>query len=436
LRPAILLSLLAPAVAILVFTAACAPSRVRAKPDTDAPARLAAADAQVKAGCFECLLQAHKEYDALRTVAIVADAAAAGAVRTAVLLAIRERELGTDDSGYLQRARHLAASAAAPVQQALAPLTDIADTLPVRGAARQVSDDVALARMQAANRNRESWTELLRARADADPLTAYLWLAFNCAYVPAGQQAVDAWLGSLVDWRETPLIAFKAATCRSGQTTSLAQMLERDPRFVETNYFLAISAQFSGRIEQAIEKLERAYAWRPRWPAATHLLADDYLAMEEFDRAIDFFDRTLAVVPDFAEARLGKVRALTYAGRYEAALAEIEPLLAGRWLVGDARYWRAFNEAQLNRNDEAWADIELAARLLVNADVPKLAGMIAYRRQEIDVARAKFEESRERNPADCETGYYLGVGATRASTPRRSPPTNSSATARASCSLA
>jgi tetratricopeptide (TPR) repeat protein len=106
---------------------------------------------------------------------------------------------------------------------------------------------------------------------------------------------------------------------------------------------------------------------------------------------------------------LGKVRVLSYAGRYDESLAAVEPLLAGRWLVGDARYWRAFNEAQLNRNEEAWSDIELAARLLVNAEVPKLAGLIAYRLKQIDVSRAKFEESRSRNPADCETGYYLGI---------------------------
>jgi hypothetical protein len=46
---------------------------------------------------------------------------------------------------------------------------------------------------------------------------------------------------------------------------------------------------------------------------------------------------------------------------------------------------------------------------LINAQVPKLAGLIAYRRQQLDVSRAKFEESRLRNPNDCETSFYLGV---------------------------
>src|SRR6185503_12516598 len=63
----------------------------------------------------------------------------------------------------------------------------------------------------------------------------------------------------------------------------------------------------------------------------------------------------------------------------------------------------------LERYEEAWADVELADKLLKNATVPKLAGIIAYRRKEFDVARTKFELSFTRNPNDCETGFYLGT---------------------------
>jgi tetratricopeptide (TPR) repeat protein len=391
-------------------TVACSSANIApSKPDTRAPARLAAADALVRSGCFDCLLDAYKEYDALRAVPAVGDAATTAAVRTAVLLDVRERELGTEDSGYLKRAHELLAGAGVQLQEALMPLLDIADTLPTRGVVRRVSDDVELARMQAAYRNREAWSAQLRAHADDDPLSAYLWLGFNCAYTPAAQRAVEEWLKQLSVWRETALIAFKAATCGSGGS-SLAHLLETNPRFLEINYFLGMTAAFSGHIDEAMDRLQRAYAWRPRWPAVTNSLADDYIAIEEFDTAVDYFDRTLAVVPDFADALLGKARALTYAGRHEDALTTIDQVLAlGRWLIGDARYWRALNEAQLGRNEEAWSDIELAAKLLINAEVPKLAGILAYRLKQVDVARAKFEESWQRNRLDCETGYYLGI---------------------------
>ena len=71
-----------------------------------------------------------------------------------------------------------------PYQQTLVPLLEITDTLLTRGAGRQIGDDIELTRMQTANRNRAVWTDRLRAHADEDPLTAYLWLAFNCTLRP------------------------------------------------------------------------------------------------------------------------------------------------------------------------------------------------------------------------------------------------------------
>jgi len=64
---------------------------------------------------------------------------------------------------------------------------------------------------------------------------------------------------------------------------------------------------------------------------------------------------------------------------------------------------------QLERNDAAWEDIERAAKLISNADVSKLAGVIAVRRQQFPVARVKFEEAQRQNGMDCEVPFYLGT---------------------------
>jgi tetratricopeptide (TPR) repeat protein len=390
--------------------AACAAPKKPAAPDPHIPERLTSADALVRAGCYDCLAAAYREYTTLRVYPAATEAATAGAVRSAALLAARERELGTEDSGYLRRAHELVATNDTTYQQTLVPLLEITDTLLTRGAGRQIGDDIELTRMQTANRNRAVWTDRLRAHADEDPLTAYLWLAFNCTYVPAGQLNVTEWLNQLPVWRETALLKFKAATCGTPNVEAIDGLLEADGRFLELNYFLGLSATLRGRIDETVDRLEKAYAWHPRWPAVTTSLGNANITLEEFDQAVTYFDRTLAVVAEHPDALLGKIKALTYAGRYGDALTTIDQLIAlERWYVGDARYWRAFNEMQLARNDGAWADVELAGKLLINADVPKLAGLIAYRRKQIDVARAKFQESRERNPADCETGFYLGV---------------------------
>jgi tetratricopeptide (TPR) repeat protein len=152
-----------------------------------------------------------------------------------------------------------------------------------------------------------------------------------------------------------------------------------------------------------------AYAWRPQWPALTQSIANIAMTVEEFDRAALFYDRTIALEPLAVDALLGKARAQTYLGKNVEAIATTDLLLNAHWFVGDARYWRALNESELERNDEAWTDVELADKLLVNAEVPKLAGLIAYRRRDLDVSRGKFEVAHKRNGNDCETAYYLGV---------------------------
>jgi tetratricopeptide (TPR) repeat protein len=131
------------------------------------------------------------------------------------------------------------------------------------------------------------------------------------------------------------------------------------------------------------------------------------MTAEEFASALEFYNTTLQLAPSYADALLGKLRALTYLARHGEALGVAGELLALRRYPGDAYYWRAFNELQLERLDAAWDDIEASDRVMVNSDVPKLAGIIEMRRRHLDVARQKLETSRQRNSADCETSYYL-----------------------------
>jgi len=95
-------------VVALGLAVACGPKKVVVDPSIAARAALEQADANLRAGCFDCLADALKQYESVRNVAAVADTATRGAVRAAALLAMRERELGTTDNGYLERARALA----------------------------------------------------------------------------------------------------------------------------------------------------------------------------------------------------------------------------------------------------------------------------------------------------------------------------------------
>jgi tetratricopeptide (TPR) repeat protein len=399
------------ALAIAVSLSACTLARrPQVVPQADPAERLAAADAQIRAGCFDCLLSAYHEYDALRTIPAAADAATAGAIRAAALLALRQNELGMANDEYLRIAKGLAGSTAATSGR-LAQILDVIDALPRRGvgAARAPTSDVDLEKMRRLRENRDSWSTLLRDAARDDAAAAYTWLAFACDAIDTRDLSRQEIFAAVETFAGAPLVVYRESLCRATEVRTLAQLLTADERFVEVTYSLGQDLVRARKLDDAEQMFQRAYAWHPRWPSLTHTMAGVAMSAEEFDRALQLYEETLALDPRAPDALLGKVRALTYLKRNEDAIAATDELLAERWYLGDARYWRALNETQLTRYDAAWFDIEEAAKTLINAEVPKLAGIIAYRRQQLDVAIRKFTESRERNPLDCETRFYLGV---------------------------
>lgn len=407
--------LLSGLLAVLTLSACAKPPLQQAAPAAPPPPtpaqRLASADLLVRAGCLDCLIQAFGEYELLRTIPSAVEAGTAGAVRSAALIALRQRELGMSDEGYSQRARLLLAGAGQPAW--LRTVLDIVEVLPVGGMTRTPTSDLDLERSRALRVNHDAWRAMLRGQASTEPFGAYIWLAFACAS-ETRDVPIDAIIAPTAAFVELPLIQFRRGICRGLGPETMTELFARDPRFIETKYFLGsydVSLLITGkdRLEEADRLFDDAYAWRQDWPALTQSIANIAMTVEEFERAALFYDRTVALEPHAVDALLGKARAQTYLGRAVEAIATTDVLLAERWHVGDARYWRALNESELERNDEAWVDVELAAKLLINADVPKLAGLIAYRRKELEISRARFDESRQRNPKDCETGYYLGV---------------------------
>jgi tetratricopeptide (TPR) repeat protein len=382
-----------------LLAAACAANRPAASADTLAQ-RLAAADSLVRDGCFDCLAAAYEQYDALQHVPAIAERATSGAIEAAILMAVREAELGIPAGPRRQLAGSIA-------DAGWSPLLEIASALP---SSPRATSERELARRQVAFRNRQAFTDRLRARADADAASAYLWVAFNCSYGGLGEPRLEEWLAAIPSWRDTPLIRYRAATCGGQDVDELRALLQSNARFVEIRYLLGLHAVAERQFDPAIEQFRTLYDARPEWPVVPEALAGAYFAVEDFAEALTFFDRTLESSPDSPDALLGKARTLTHLGRYADAIASLNELVAaGRWFVGDARYWRAFDETQLARYDEAWADVEEAAKYLVNPDVPKLAGIIAFRRRQFDVARARLEDARRRNAKDCETSYQLGL---------------------------
>ena len=402
------------AISLLVVVGGCSsakrPAVVPANPEAGAPARLAEADRLIHAGCLDCLVAAYGEYDLLRAFPSMRAVAVSGAIRAAALIGLREREIGHLDQGYLARARTLFADTPG-VADWMGVMLDFVDAMPNggSGSTRRPTSDLDLERMRVLRINGDAWSARLREVADRDESAAYTWLTYACGATQNAAQKTEDILAPFSTMRAVPLIAFKGAICRGADGPVLRDLLAADPRFKEVKYFQALQAVGARKLNDADPLLDEMYAWRPEWPALTQSIANVAMTSEEFGRALTFYDHTLALEPKAVEALLGKIRALTFGGKHLEAIAAADTLIAERWFVGDARYWRAFNLSELERYDEAWTDIEAAAKLVINAEVPKLAGLIAYRRQQLEVSRAKFDESLTRYPNDCETNFYLGL---------------------------
>jgi tetratricopeptide (TPR) repeat protein len=396
---------------VVVVGSGCAAKRPPAfiTPSSNAAARLNAANEAVNSGCLDCLIAAYREYTALLPVPAVSVAATSGAIRAAALIDIRERELGLLEGDYGEVAQDLAASALTE-GPLFSKLLDIVSGLRLGPEGIRPATDEQVAAMMRFASNRAEWTDSLREAVPQELLARYAWLAFACD--PLNSRFIDleearALVGNL---RETPLLMFGYLTsCDRRNGDGFAALLERDGRFLEANYLLGLAAlgqRPRPDVDAADRYFRRAYEWRQDWPSLTLSIANLATATEDFDRAFQFYDRLLALRQDDPDALVGRVRALTYLGRYQDALEAVDALLTTGRNRGEARYWRAFNENELGRHEEAWGDIELARTLIANAEVAKLAGVVAYQRHELPTARRHLEEARRRNAADCETGFY------------------------------
>lgn len=392
----------------LAFASGCAAKKPRAPvAEPFPPADFARAEALVTAGCYDCLRDALDIYEAIRvrhpTETLVSDRV----LTTSLVLAIRERELGMVDHGYGDRARGVAGLASGPAQAGT--LVEIVDTIPWPQTARARDEGgLSLERVRAAGERRAAWRQTLAALMHPlYPAVRYIASAFDCAWP---QRDAPPELQLALGDVEEPLLVFAKNVCRGTSADPFVALLQRDPRFVEAEYYIGLRALGARKLEEADARLTRALEWRPEWPALSTTLAGVAMTAEDPARALALYDRTLAMVPRQQDARLGRLTALSYLGRFEEAIVVANGLVEeGRWFVGDSLYWRAWNKTQVGRIEEAWADVQRARALLVDDKTPKLAGIIAVKRHQYEEGQALFEEARARNPGDCETKFYLAA---------------------------
>jgi tetratricopeptide (TPR) repeat protein len=376
---------------LLTFAAGCA---TRAK--LQLAADQARADALVREGCYDCLLEARVAYERLpRSQALIVKL-----LEVNLLLALREKELSLDPTGHVNDATQLMTQlASAPARAVLG----IVSSVPEDATGRRVLPP-ALAGLEALNS--------AVATIDATPFSVlfkrYLKLAVQCGRVKVDMPTAAA------QELEAPLLTYRLAICENPiRVPPLEAVRKTVPRAVETSVFLGRAAMATIALSdgrQPRELFEEAYARFPDSPSIAYNLATVYQATSDCRRAEELFSRTLTLRPGHEDARLGRAVCRTYLAKSAEAIIDATVLIDTRASNrSEAYYWRAWNRRRDQQLDLARADIEQARILRYNASILTLAGMIEHDQKDFQKAREDLIRAREMDSSECQAPWYLGL---------------------------
>ena len=397
--------------AVLV-SAACASAPIK-KPEQVA---LDQADALVRQGCYDCLLEARTTY-ARVAVGKARPLVIGRLFEVELLLSLREKELAMDHQPALDRARALAAE----LPPALEPLryVAIADAVPPDDMGSPRSADTAFRRARAAfipKINGEiAWLDTSGLGVH---FRKYLSLAIDCMYLTRGRAQGE--LPRAAVRRDVlpdtpPLVAYRIGICDFPKKEILEKVRAAEPRFVETAFFVArIEVNEAARTGKGRprEPLAEAYARFPKSASVTYLSGNYNQLSGDCVEALHFYNETLALQPVHENALLGRTVCLSYLKRTDEAIAaatrmiEIKP-----FNIDEAFYWRAWNYHLFRDLASARRDIDAAKARASNVRIHTLAGMIEHDQDDLDVAERDLIDAKRgaEGGANCTARWYLGL---------------------------
>lgn len=332
-------------------------------------------------------------------------------IQTALLLALREKELGIVSTPTLKPALDLIAQF--PQLKTYSQYLDIVARIPVKTkgiTGASVSQDKDIDEFLDWTRNNVAPINAhLLEKSTSSAFYAYLYISFHSAFGYSLSEKDN--LARFTElYPNSILIKFRVAIEATPDPERLNELIQSDPEFYEACLFLGDDELKRGKVLSAEQEYLSTYEHIPLSTTALISLANVYFHTEEFETCLDFNDRALHLAPKYRDAILGKAMSLGYLGRCEEAIKELNQLLnLGNYYIGETHYWLAWNQNELGLLTEAHDNVEQAkTKLIGHYEVSSLAGVIAYNQERFNQAEKEFNESLKLNPQDCESYYYLG----------------------------
>lgn len=376
-------------------------------PPFDVEGKIAEAEALFNRGGYVHLRGAFSLYQEIEKFAPDRRPFAAGYAMTALLLAVRAKEMGVRNDAYLQKGRELVGRDEALA--ALAPAVEIVDLMAVKTLGVWDDSPARDAGTQKKVEDLELAGTDLAARLAAGPFFAYLHAVVQ-EMSSQNEEAKADLDEALKMFPESLLLMFKRATLAAEPDPPLLEAVaEKDPEFFEAFLGQGQLALAGGSLITAEKHFLRVREGVPESPLIGILLASVNFGTEEYDRSLVFYEETLNVAPAYKEALLGKAICLSCLGRSTEAIPILEDLLArGPALQGECLFWLAANFHELGDDVRAAAEVEKAKDALRVARVFTLAGTIAFERGLLDAAETDFKTAVGFDSGEPEAFFGLG----------------------------
>ena len=393
---------------LLLIFCACAKKIDITPKIADYHSKIAEADNLFKRGSYSCLKEAFALYQELLSFSDYQIKTKEKLIKTALLLAIREKELAILEATYFKKASELTQDFPNHLEFSL--YLQIVDFLKVRGygAVEDIIEDRLISNDYSAKLKKvEAWNSQLKEKAKTEEFLAYLFLSLNQSYYIKEKADFSHFLEIYPD---SPLMTFIAAICQRENDELLEETIKKEPSFVEVYYFSGDNALEDRKLITAEKYFLESYIKIPESFSIVFSLARVYFLIGEIEKSLEFYNKGLKLAPKSRQALLGKAICLSSLGKYKEAMPVLDKLLfLGKWYLGDTHYWLAWNQNKLEQLEEAKENIEKSKLYLTeDSKVLNLAGIIAFKKDQFEEAEKNFKEALDLDNLSCQAFFYLG----------------------------
>jgi tetratricopeptide (TPR) repeat protein len=258
----------------------------------------------------------------------------------------------------------------------------------------------------------QAWRDSLHSGATSSVFRLYLDVALICGFGTL-QENDRSFTGQLDADVRAPIYQYRVGACDSAHGERLKTLRAADAAYVDADFALgryALEDPVNPDQDEALRRLQSAYAAFPRSPAIGVTIGNVYRRWEEWSDALTAYDAVLAGSPKHPEALIGRVISLSRLIRPEEAIQTASTLIdEGQWHLGEAHYWRGWNHLRLTHHELARGDADRAKTLMSNAAVFVLSGVIEWRLRRLDTAEKEFESAMSIDFGECEAALDLGI---------------------------